>query len=484
MVNALSLSTMDPVIATSVDYAKKLRTDIPTFLDYLEKNRNFSNDFEVLLFLIENNPDFVYSEYFKQRRQKITQTYLLNIQSGKVIQNADNLVIVGSPYAMLLSSVGEDPAKDPTFEVEEDAIQCWTGRFEDGEYLAEFRSPFNSRNNLGLLHNHYHEYFTKYFNFGNLIVAINMNGTSFQDKNNGSDQDSDSIYTTNHPDIVSHAKYCYLNYPTIVNNIPKETNHYNNTPETYAEIDDNLAASQLSIGESSNLAQICLTYTYNFPDQKYQDYVCILSVLAQAAIDSAKRRFDIDISSEIKRIKKDMDIPTNGYPQFWGLIRKGFNRDRINDSLVCPMNHLSSIRLPHPHTRSLTLPMDYFFHEFPLDLTYKQSRRVEAFIEKYSLRLYDNIGDPDNHILLMTEYEDMLSDIRQLYVSSKSPGLFSWLLKRAFLPSRKLNNRASKFNRSLLMKTLYDVNKQALLAVLSENLVAEDKNENPPEESA
>ena len=37
------------------------------------------------------------------------------------------------------------------------------GKFEDGEYLAEFRSPFNSRNNLGYIHNIYHEYFDKYF---------------------------------------------------------------------------------------------------------------------------------------------------------------------------------------------------------------------------------------------------------------------------------------------------------------------------------
>ena len=39
---------------------------------------------------------------------------------------------------------------------------------------------------------------------------------------NGSDQDSDSIYVTNNPAIVRHAEYCYLAYPTVVNNIPKE----------------------------------------------------------------------------------------------------------------------------------------------------------------------------------------------------------------------------------------------------------------------
>ena len=92
--------------------------------------------------------------------------------------------------------------------------------------------------------------------------------------------DSDSIYTTNQPDIVAHAKYCVEHYPTIENNIPKESNHYDNTMLDKAIVDNKLAAANLAIGESSNLAQLCLTYTYNFDDIKYYHYTCILSVLA------------------------------------------------------------------------------------------------------------------------------------------------------------------------------------------------------------
>ena len=104
--------------------------------------------------------------------------------------------------------------------------------------------------------------------------------TCFQDRNNGSDMDSDSIYTTNQPDIVEHARKCYVEQPTIVNLIPKEKNIYNNTAKDFAKADCVLAASQVAIGESSNLAQLSLTYTYNFSDQKYRDAVSILSVVA------------------------------------------------------------------------------------------------------------------------------------------------------------------------------------------------------------
>lgn len=94
------------------------------------------------------------------------------------------------------------------------------------------------------------------------------------------------LYTTNNGAVVAHARYCYLNYPTIVNEIPKSSNHYGNTPNDFAAVDNQLAKSQLAIGESSNLAQIALTYAATFPDDdRYADIVCCLAVLAQAAID-------------------------------------------------------------------------------------------------------------------------------------------------------------------------------------------------------
>ena len=127
---------------------------------------------------------------------------------------------------------------------------------------------------------------------------------------------------------------CQIKYPTIVNNIPKDKNIYTNSLDDFARVDNLLSASQTDIGESSNLAQIAQTYSYTFSDPRYDDYCAILSVVAQAAIDSSKRRFDIDIPSEIKRIKKQMDVQTNKYPLFWSVIRSGFNKNNINTILT------------------------------------------------------------------------------------------------------------------------------------------------------
>ena len=492
MMNALDINSMTSVCSKTVEYITQLKNNNDVFLDYLEKNKNFANDYEVLIALVKHNPEFVRSSYFRERKKSIIHTYVLNFKSGHGIQNADNLTIVGSPYAMLLHAVGEDPFDDPTFTTEKDCIQCWTERFENGEHLAEFRSPFNSRNNLGYLHNVYHEYFGKYFNFGKLIIAVNLMGTDFNDRNNGSDQDSDSIYVTNQPDIVRHAKFCYETYPTIVNKIPKDSNIYNYDMKDFAEVDNRLAAAQLAIGESSNLAQLCLTYTYNFPDQEYQDYVCILSVLAQVAIDNAKRKFDIDLNREIQRIKLNMNLGTNGLPKFWMITKKDKrkarsdaerherdknNRERIknnlNETLECPMNYLFALNFATNRSNESTLEMDYFWIKHELKEHHRKSEKVEKMIQKFSLDLYnyntsDDV-DAEEYFLLRSDFEEMINNIRSIYLSKNYQGLMSWMINRAFRigagvkGAKDMSSTLAK-NKSILMKTLYTVNPKAFLS--------------------
>lgn len=489
MVNALDINTIDDAMTTTKGYLTRLQTDDDEFLKYLEKNINFSNDFEVLIALVKQNPDFIRSEYFRERKKKIINTYVLNMKTGKLIQNADNLVIVGNPYGMLLYSIGEDPLEDPTFTKEGGCIQCWTSRFGDNEYLAEFRNPFNSRNNLGYLHNYYHRFFDRYFDLGEQIIAVNMIGTDFQDRNNGSDMDSDSIYVTNEPNIVAHAKRCYAEYPTIVNNIPKEKNHYANTLENYASIDHNLAKSQLAIGESSNLAQICLSYTYNFDDRKFDDYTCILSVLAQAAIDNAKRTFACDISSEIRRIKNEMDIVTNRYPAFWSIIRPEFKRykitkdgtkvNMINKDINCPMNVLYRFKPQKHKSTSRTLPMSHFFIQHDFKGGRRKCKKVEELIQKYAFDLYRyntcEDTDTDDHLLMMQNFEELIEDIKKIHISNNYLPLMSYLINRAFLITpqmkgkRGVTHTSLNKNKALLLKTLYRISPQQLLQVFAGN---------------
>ena len=490
MINSLDMDVMPNVVNKSKKYIESLKRDNNIFLDYLRENKNFSNDFEVLVALCEQNYDFTRSDYFRRRKINIIESYINNFKFGKVLQNADNLVFVGSPYAMLLYTVGESVEQDKTFMVEDNAIQCFTNRFDDGEYLACFRSPHNSKNNISHLHNVYSEEYFKYFDLGKQIIALNVLHTPIQDRMNGCDFDSDSGYVTNQVDIVECAKRAYLKYPTIVNNIPKDKNKYNNNLETFARIDNTLSHAQSAIGLSSNLAQFAQTYMYNFKDQKYKDYVCILSVLAQCAIDNAKRTFDIDIISEIERIKQDMNIDENGVPAFWKHVKdyktklddKKFNSAKINKNLKCPMNYLMDLKFNNSRSNESTLPISYFFEKFELDEDRRKCRKVEELIEKYSIDLfiYNTKYSFDDEYgyykeVIEIDFDEMLDDIRTTYISKNYLGLMSWLIDRAFCitPNIKKNiytmkNNTNK-NKSLLIKTLYDINSQNLLRCFSKN---------------
>lgn len=488
MVNSLDVDAMPDVVSRTDGYLRRLQTDDDEFLRYLEMNQNFSNDFEVLVALVKQNRDFLQCDYFRERKKKIINAYVTNMKTGKLIQNADNLVIAGSIYAMLMYAVGLNPEDDPTFSQESDAIQCYTSRFKNDEHLAAFRSPHNSQNNIVSLHNIYHEYYLEYFDIGRLVVVVNNCHTDIQDRGNGLDHDSDAFYVTNEPSTVEHARRCYLEYPTIVNNIPKDKNSYDNTPENFAIIDNKLARAQLAIGESSNLAQIALSYSFSMGGT-FDDYVCILSVLAQAAIDNTKRTTLCDIPSEIKRIKKAMDIDTNLYPDFWQVIKPDFNPWRntkngrkylINKSLVCPMSYLYRYKTPTNRSEDPTILIQEFFNHYELKQERKKCKKVEELIQRYSIDLYkyniDEDSDDEDYLLLRQDFDQLISDIRQTYISNNYLPLMSWLINRAFTitPSIQRNQYEIRTtlnkNRSLLMKTLYEVSPKQFLQVFSKKV--------------
>ena len=185
MVNSLDYDKMEETLEETLRYITELKINNDVFVEYLKSNSNFSNGFEVLVALYENNKEFARCRYFRERKSRIIQEYIKLVKNGKIIQNGDNLVFVGSPYAMLLHAVGENPESDPTFSSEDDAIQCFTTRFADGEYLAGFRSPHNSRNNILHLHNIWSGEFFKYFDLGDQIIALNTCHTDVQDRANG-----------------------------------------------------------------------------------------------------------------------------------------------------------------------------------------------------------------------------------------------------------------------------------------------------------
>lgn len=278
-----------------------------------------------------------------------------------------------------------------------------------------------------------------------------------------------------------------MNCPTIENNIPKVTNTYEATPESFALVDTKLSEASEAIGESSNLAQLALTYSYNFKHKHIEDSVSILSVLAQIAIDSAKRSFDLNIVDEIKRIKKSLNIDKNGLPYFWFLIKrkskfaKKQNQEKkklmegLNNSLVCPMNYVCDLSFAPKRYSTPALPMETFFVNHPLNSQRRTMKKAEAFIEKYSTELFNNV-ESDNDEYLSQRVDELISDLNSLRLSREYIGVFSNLINRAFRITDGVKQNIGTLqsnlwrNRPLLLKALYSVNPSCVLRCFSGNI--------------
>lgn len=304
----------EKIAQMSINYCNNLKQDHSAFINYLRQEANDYNINNVLIALDVYNDSFKNTKYFREKKTKIISKLKKNMMLGKVLQEGDNLTICSNPIALLLKAIEKSPMDERCFKAERNVIQCYTSRFKDGEHLAGFRSPHNSPNNIVYLKNTYPEELIKYFpKLGRNVIVINSIGTDIQMRANGCDYDSDVLYVTNQHEIVEAAKVAYAEYPTIVNNIPLEgASTYKNDSESYALMDSKISSAQMAIGYSSNLAQMALSYYYdkyyqtNDKSSELEDIFVICSVLAQCAIDSAKRIYSVNINAELNKIR-DME---------------------------------------------------------------------------------------------------------------------------------------------------------------------------------
>lgn len=473
----------------NVDYIMQIKNNHEKFIEFLNINKNFSNHYEMLISLCEHNEKFRYSDYFLREKSKIIHEYVKKVLRGKLINHGDNLTVCGNPYALLLYATNQTWENDPTFECEEGTIQCYTTRFEPCEYLCAFRNPHNSPNNILYLHNVYSEVMKKYFPFSKNIIAINMIGTDAQDRANSMDEDSDFIYVSNQEDLVGCAKTAYKEFPTIVNEIALDPKRYKNTMEAYAEMDNTFANASFDIGESSNLAQIALSYYWTNKNKITLDYVCILSVLAQVAIDGVKRKYHIEVSKEIDRIRAELNIKENGLPEFWNIIkplkrnkkdtdekwekRKQKRKELLDrgSNIVCPMNLLQdsiNIGVKKADNSEQIILIDKFFKWISeCDANGRQINIINEDIKKYSdkkkaknIILDDcSVQEAEQYAVDQLEFEEFMNILKKIKLSDKTMNM---IIENVFSINHKKNSKI-KDKRNML-NMLYRMNKKRFLS--------------------
>lgn len=341
---------LKPITEQAVRIIEELKKpDDITYLKYLDWKKDDFNINEVLCALVERNPDFRKTELFRTKKSKDINRLVDNFAEGRLPQQGDNLTICGNPIALLMKAVGENPLDENIFRIEDDAIQCYTERFEDNADLAAFRNPHNSPNNILHFHNIRADLIAKYFpKLGQNVIIINLIGTDAQARGSGFDEDSDFVLVTDQPELASLAKDAYVKYPTIINKVEElKSSEYHFRLEDYAEMDSKIADAQASIGTSTDAAQFALSYYYDdgMKSRELEEVFIILSVIGQISIDLAKKEFNLNVGREIKRIRNLPCMNKKFVPQFFADTKKRRNNKDFENvkRMNCPMDIMAEM---------------------------------------------------------------------------------------------------------------------------------------------
>jgi hypothetical protein len=332
----------------TVDYIEGLKDSNELFIGMLQDGATTGNNNNLMVDLYNNNVDFKESDFYKDFKTETISSIKKRARQGKLLVEGDNMTVCSNPYLLLLHAIGEVPNVnnvlvegfiDPTLPVHEDYISCYTERFEENQELANFRNPHNAPNNIILLKNTKHDLIKKYFDLGKNVMAINCVSTECQDLANSMDFDSDFMLSTINEIAIKGAKKVFRNkdYACIVNNIPENGKKWLNDNLSIAKIDNLLAQSKNDIGETSNLAQLALSYYQQEQTKELRDIVAVASVLAQVAIDNAKRQYVVNVQDEIIRINKLECIKKydNKIPNWMQYIKKDVKKTRLLEPAEC-----------------------------------------------------------------------------------------------------------------------------------------------------
>lgn len=260
----------------------------------------------MMLSLLNVNDDISRTKWYTDYRRFKINGIIDKLLAGKIqVKESDFCVLFGNPYEMLRASCGD---KIETSTLND--FECYCNRYADGEDLYGMRSPHICTGNNALLKNTYRDEW-KWFNLTENILIINLwkKGAFLSPVWNGMDTDSDSAFIGNNPIILEKVKEVQ-DYLIPINCVPQRAKYYEFTNENMAKVDGQLCNDM--IGKICNLARDLSSlywhlYNTGTEDNKEKylpmiyDDICLLEVLSNIAIDSAKRRYDCNIEAEMKK---------------------------------------------------------------------------------------------------------------------------------------------------------------------------------------
>ena len=264
---------------------------------------------KVVMDMLFKTPDFENTNFYSDLRSDVVKHFKKRMKKGRVLINGNYETLLGNPYEFLVATI--DKSYEPTKPLLLGDGEVYTKRFDDGEELLGARNPHITMGNLFLATNRKCKEIDEYFNLTDDIICVNAIGSNLQQRLNGCDYDSDTMLVTNDVMLIDGVKLCYDDLCVPVCKVdPVGKAEYSSSAVDLARLDRAIAENE--IGNIINLSQFlnCL-FWHRLMEGEYLDdlkpfyrEICKLAVLSGMEIDKAKRLYDVDKYSVLRKLTK------------------------------------------------------------------------------------------------------------------------------------------------------------------------------------
>lgn len=321
-INSLDISKeqLSNVLQAERDYVSMLKNDLAVFKLHTG-NLYISNNKSFFMNLVAVNDDAARTPPAINYKNTVINDYIESLRHGDIkIDNADYCTLFSSPYSMLNAAYyGKYQGEliDGNSDIEDGAVEVYSPRFNDGQYICGWRNPMINQGNVCFCKNVLREEY-KWFNMSENIIII-RGDSCFVEWNQGADEDSDTFCATSNEMLVEIARNMVQSrhYPIPINGIKikNETPRYNNKIDS-ADIDNIIAESSKDIGVVCNWATLLNSLYWHYKllgaSQAVLDRIykksSMCSSLSQICIDKSKKFFSSDTCSVIKCLRTIYDL--------------------------------------------------------------------------------------------------------------------------------------------------------------------------------
>ena len=331
LLNTLALNKKDieELFAPTMDYREKFKDDVHVFFYDLNQNhkKNHQDDskvqnykYSIVKDLLQRKKELFSNPLIKNFRQYQTDNLLKEYKKGRILIEGRYATVLSNPFEFLTALADTDKLKKDNktpfnYNNPKSLLlnkEIYSKGFSDDEALTIIRYPHITMGNLWVTKNEKLDIIDEYFNLSKEIVVVNSISNNILQRLNGMDFDSDSVLITDNPILYKRAKENESLFKVPVNLVKPEDEIEGIKSFTIdlSKPDSKISNNKVGIVVNYATKLNCLywdTFHNNKQNPQLKDIykdICILAVLSNMEIDSAKRPYKCETGKIISKLNK------------------------------------------------------------------------------------------------------------------------------------------------------------------------------------